>query len=339
MTKWLTLLVGLLLFWVLFEYGARPQAPVIQADIHARSSAALAAAGYDQVEVSADGRDVTLSGQVSDQDGVDDAGRIARDVFGVRVVHNDIVVHAPYQSRFCKDDEKIYLTGAVPDADAMTAFPERARDIFRYWTVEEQLTVRPDSADGFRHFMDEAIIELGQLDEGCIELTDQSLLVRGKIRSERAAADLKDRLTSLSKLHFDISYDLELPVLSEQAQACLTEANRRISRDESVLFSFDSDVIHEVGRQLLDEVVEIGELCPDVPFLVLGHTDSVGDKDYNVALGERRAEAVVEYLVKQGVPAERLTPVSMGFSQPVADNSTEAGRAANRRIEFRAREE
>jgi len=71
---------------------------------------------------------------------------------------------------------------------------------------------------------------------------------------------------------------------------------------------------------------------------VVGHTDSVGDKDYNVALGERRAEAVVEYLVNKGIEADRLTPVSMGFSQPVADNSTDAGRAANRRIEFRMKE-
>lgn len=339
MMKWLTLLVGLLLFWALFEYGARPQAPVIQADIQARTAAAVSLAGYDQVTVSTDGRDVTLSGQVPDAASIGDAGQTARDVEGVRVVNNNIVVYVPYQTRFCKDEATIYLTGDVPDQDAMAAFPERARDMFRYWTVTEDLTVRPDSAEGFRHFMDEAIIELGQLDEGCIELTDQSLLVKGKIRSERAEADLKDRLAKLSAMHFDVAYELELPVLSEQAQACVSEANRRIARDELVLFSFDSDVLHEVGRQLLDEVVEIRALCPDVSFRVIGHTDSIGNKDYNVALGERRAEAVVKYLVAKGVPAEQLTPVSMGFSQPVADNSTEDGRAANRRIEFRAREE
>lgn len=339
MNKWLTLVVGLLLFWAWFQYGARPRAPEIQADIQARSAAALTQAGHDEAIVATDGRDVTLTGQAPDQETIDNAGRIVRDVNGVRVVHNNMSVYAPYLTRFCKDESSIHLAGDVPDDDAMAAFPERARDLFRYWTVTEDLTVRADSADGFRHFMDEALIELGQLDAGCIELTDQSLLVRGKIRSERAEADLKDRLASLSRMHFDIRYELELPVLSAEARACLREANRRISRDESVLFSFDSDVIHEVGRQLLDEVAEVGDLCPDVAFLVLGHTDSVGDKDYNVALGERRAEAVVAYLVEQGVAADRLTAVSMGFSQPVADNSTEAGRSANRRIEFRAMEE
>ena len=338
MSKWLTILVGLLLLWALFDYGARLRAPEIQADIQARSQAAVSQAGYDQIAVNTDGRDVTLSGQVPDQDIAEDAGRIVSGVRGVRVVHNDISVHTPYATRFCKDESTIHLAGHVPDDDAMATFPERARDMFRYWTVDEELTVRSDSADGFRHFMDEAIIELGQLDEGCITLTDHALPVSGKIRSERAAAALKDRLAALSKQHFDVTYDLELPVLSEQAATCQAEANRRISRDESVLFSFDSDVIHEVGRQLLDEVVEISKLCPDVALQVVGHTDSVGDKDYNVQLGEQRAEAVVTYLVENGMAAERLTPVSMGFSQPVADNSTEEGRAANRRIEFRVKE-
>jgi OOP family OmpA-OmpF porin len=339
MNKWVILLVGLLLVWALFEFGARPRAPEIQADIHSRSTAAVTQAGIDGITVTTDGRDVTLSGQAANQDIIDEAGRIVADVRGVRIVHNDILVHAPYVTEFCKNDESIFLSGEVPDSETIAEFPERARDMYRYWTVEEDLNVRTDSADGFRHFMDEALIELGQLDEGCVTLTDQSLLVAGKIRSERAAADLKDRLAELSKMHFDISYDLELPVLSEQARACQTQANKRISRDESVLFSFDSAVIHEVGRQLLDEVVEISKLCPDVAILVQGHTDSVGDRDYNVALGERRAEAVVKYLIENGMSAERLTPVSMGFSQPVADNSTEKGRAANRRIEFRAREE
>lgn len=338
MGKWLTISIGLLLLWALFEYGARPRAPEIQADIQARSQAAVNQAGYDRVAVNTDGRDVTLSGEVSNQDIADDAGRIVRNVRGVRVVHNNLSVYAPYVSSFCKDESTIRLSGDVPDDNARVEFPERARDMFRYRTIEEDLTVRSDSAEGFRHFMDDAIIELGQLDEGCITLTDHALLVSGKIRSERAAAALKGRLAGLSKQDFVVTYDLKQPTLSEQAKACQTEANRRISRDESVLFSFDSDVIHEVGRQLLDEVVEISKLCPDVAIQVVGHTDSVGDKDYNVQLGERRAEAVVKYLVDNGMAAERLTPVSMGFSQPVADNSTEEGRAANRRIEFRVKE-
>ncbi len=105
-----------------------------------------------------------------------------------------------------------------------------------------------------------------------------------------------------------------------------------------MLFDFDSAELHDEGKRLLDEIVEIAELCPGVAVEVSGHTDAVGDKDYNVALGERRAQAVVAYMVGQGMEADRLTAVGLGFSQPIADNSTDEGRAMNRRIEFRARE-
>jgi outer membrane protein OmpA-like peptidoglycan-associated protein len=67
---------------------------------------------------------------------------------------------------------------------------------------------------------------------------------------------------------------------------------------------------------------------------VRGHTDSTGGKAYNQKLSERRADAVVEYMIKQGISPERLKPVGMGQNKPVADNKTAAGRKKNRRTEF-----
>ena len=338
MSRWIAIIAGVLLLWALFQFGARTQAPEIQQDIQTRTSAAIADAGLTDVAVATDGRDVTLSGSVADEASVEAAGDVAAGVRGVRTVANDITVAAPYVTKFCKDDDTISLSGHVPDDDALSAFPERARDMFRVWNIEENLEVRPGSVEGFRHFMDEAIIELGQLDTGCITLTDRNLLIAGSIRSERAANSLKARMARLDELGFSVEYDLTLPVLSEQALACQEEANKRISRDETVLFAFDSAEVHEIGRQLLDEVVEISKLCPDVNLLVTGHTDAVGDKDYNIDLSNRRADAVVAYLARRGIDDGRLASSGLGFSQPIADNSTEEGRAANRRIEIRARE-
>ena len=151
---------------------------------------------------------------------------------------------------------------------------------------------------------------------------------------------MKERMASVaSDLDFDVTYDLDLPVLSEEALTCQREANRRVEKGETVLFDFDSSEIHEEGQMLLDEIVEIAALCPDVPVEVSGHTDAIGDKDYNIDLSERRADAVVAYLVSKGMEENRLTAVGLGFSQPIADNSTEEGRAMNRRIEFRALEQ
>lgn len=338
MNRMIILIVGMLALWALFEFGGLSKAPIIQADIQSRTAAAIVAAGLDDVVVSADGLDVSLSGTVSDDAQVGQASDIATSVNGVHSVGSVVTVKA-YFTQFCKDDTRILLTGNVSDEDARNAFPQRAQDMFRHWSVEQDLTINENSPNGFRRFMDQALIELGQLDAGCITLNNRTLSVSGSVRSERALSGIKERFDALSDLGFEVSYDLALPELSEQAAACQEEANRRVAPGETVLFDFDSDEIHAAGQQLLDEVVEISKLCPDVHVLVTGHTDSIGDKDYNVALGERRAESVVNYMVSEGVDSARLTPVGLGFSQPVADNTTEEGRSQNRRIEFRAREE
>ena len=340
MNRLITLAVGLVLLWALFNFGARAKAPEIQADIQSRTQAALAEQGYSDAVATADGRDVTLTGTVASEEAVEAAGSAAIGVYGVRVVANDLTVALPYSTRFCKDATHIRLDGEVPQEDDSLAFPERARDMFRYWTVEDDFTIRPGSPDGFRRFMDEALIELGQLDEGCITLTDRDLRIEGSIRSQRAADLMMERMAKTSEeFGFSVTYALSLPQLSEEALACQQEANKRVESGATVLFDFDSSEVHDEGKQLLDEIVEIAKLCPSVGVEVSGHTDSVGDKDYNIDLGERRAEAVVAYLVSQGMSEDRLTAIGLGFSQPIADNSTEEGRAMNRRIEFRARED
>lgn len=338
MNRMIILIVGSVALWALFEFGGRNQAAVIQADIQSRTAAAIAAAGLGDVLVSADGLDVSLSGTVSDDAGLGQATDAAAALRGVHKVNSTVTV-AAYFTQFCKNESQILLTGNVSDEDARSAFPERARDMFRYWEVEQDLTINENSPTGFRRFMDQAMIELGQLDAGCITLNNRELLISGSVRSERALTGIKERFDALRDLDFAVSYDLKLPELSEQAKACTEEANKRFEPGEMVLFGFDSDEIHTAGAALLDEVVEISKLCPDVHVLVTGHADSIGDKDYNIELSERRAEAVVTYMVSKGVDSGRLSAVGLGFSQPIADNSTDAGRSQNRRIEFRAREE
>ena len=337
MNRLIILIVGFVLLWAIFEFGARHRAPVIESDVDSRVEALLADMGLTDVAVTTDGRDVLLAGSVATPDQAVQAAEAAIAIRGVRVVDQQIQVAGVYHTQFCKD-RSILLTGDVADADAEAAFPERARDMFRFWRVEEDLDIRPNSPAGFRRFMDEALIELGQLDEGCITLNDRTLTISGSIRSERALALMKSRMAALDDLGFDVTYNLSLPTLSAEAMRCQEEANRRVEPGETVLFDFDSDELHNEGRSLLDEIVQIANLCPDVNVEVSGHSDATGDKEYNIRLSERRARSVVAYLIEAGMAEDRLSSVGLGFSQPIADNSTEEGRAQNRRIEFRARE-
>jgi len=339
MNKIVTLIVGLVVLLALFQFGARTKAPVIQNDIQSRTESALAAADLADIHVVVDGRDVALSGSVTDMAQPKQAIDIAADVRGVRVVNADLAVQHAYFTRFCKEESKIVLTGGVPDEAARSEFPDRARDLFRHRTIEEDLAIRDGSPPGFRRFMDQTMTELGQLDEGCVTLNGNDVLISGTVRSAPALGRIKDRITLVSDLGFNVSFELQLPTLSEQAAACQEAYNNLLEPGEAVLFDFDSATIHTAGRQLLDEILKIATLCPDVGAVVAGHADAIGDKEYNVELSERRAEAVVAYAVSKGIDPDRLTPVGFGFSQPVADNSTDEGRAKNRRIEFRVQED
>lgn len=84
----------------------------------------------------------------------------------------------------------------------------------------------------------------------------------------------------------------------------------------------------------LDRVAATVERCPEALIEVAAHTDSDGSNANNLELSQARADAILEFLVDAGVKRERIAAVGHGEADPVADNSTEEGKAANRRIEF-----
>jgi outer membrane protein OmpA-like peptidoglycan-associated protein len=105
---------------------------------------------------------------------------------------------------------------------------------------------------------------------------------------------------------------------------------------EGVHFDFDKSVITPTAIPILDRVAESMLAHPEAFFEIAGHTDSVGTFAYNFLLSARRAAAVRDYLIRQGVPANKMTAVGYGEGFPIAPNATVEGRALNRRgIELR----
>lgn len=103
----------------------------------------------------------------------------------------------------------------------------------------------------------------------------------------------------------------------------------------SITFAVDSSNIDSQFQNTLVQVASTLNQYPNTYVDVLGHTDSTGTDQYNQALSERRANAVAGYLGSQGVNPARIATLGYGESQPKASNSTEEGRAANRRVEIR----
>lgn len=103
----------------------------------------------------------------------------------------------------------------------------------------------------------------------------------------------------------------------------------------AILFAFNSAKLENSSKQILNGISVYLRKNVNFKLAVEGHCDIVGQADYNLKLSQKRANAVRDYLVSKGVASARLLPKGYGFSQPVADNITAAGRAKNRRVVFR----
>jgi OOP family OmpA-OmpF porin len=102
-----------------------------------------------------------------------------------------------------------------------------------------------------------------------------------------------------------------------------------------VNFEFDSAKLTTDSTAKLNDALKILMRHSDLEVEVAGQTDSGGSVEYNQSLSQRRAQAVADYLIGKGANAANITVKGYGELQPVADNGTDAGRAANRRVEFR----
>lgn len=113
-----------------------------------------------------------------------------------------------------------------------------------------------------------------------------------------------------------------------------TTGNINLTMPGNITFAHDDATLNSAFLGSLNQLAATMRQYGETTIVVAGHTDSTGQAAYNQALSERRAAAVRNYLVSQGVSASRIQTVGYGMRQPVATNATEAGRAQNRRVEL-----
>lgn len=103
---------------------------------------------------------------------------------------------------------------------------------------------------------------------------------------------------------------------------------------KNVYFDFNKSILLQQSFNELEKVVEMMNSHPQMKIAILGHTDNQGSDSYNQRLSENRAKAVVDYLESRGIPAKRMRYKGYGKARPIDTNSTESGRANNRRVEL-----
>jgi peptidoglycan-associated lipoprotein len=119
-----------------------------------------------------------------------------------------------------------------------------------------------------------------------------------------------------------------------QAEAAAREAARASFVSEKVHFAFDSDSLSNQARQVLSGKADFLRSNPDISFTVEGYCDDRGTDAYNIALGQRRADSVKDFLMGEGVGADRMSTTSYGEDRPIAMGQNEAAWAQNRRAQF-----
>jgi outer membrane protein OmpA-like peptidoglycan-associated protein len=134
-------------------------------------------------------------------------------------------------------------------------------------------------------------------------------ITTGNSNAEKALAEIKpDQIRAL-----DIATALNLQIIN---------------------FATASTEIPDANKSILDQAAALIKRAPQIHLTVKGHTDAVGSAEKNKVLSQKRAQAIVDYLVKQGVDPAQLQAVGYGSEQPIADNATAEGQFKNRRIEF-----
>lgn len=108
----------------------------------------------------------------------------------------------------------------------------------------------------------------------------------------------------------------------------------RVTMQGALAFASASSVVQASAQDALDRIATAMTAVPQSRLAVIGHTDSAGASHFNQSLSEARAKAVLDYLAGKGIDTGRMVAEGRGKDEPVADNATAKGRAANRRVEL-----
>jgi len=108
----------------------------------------------------------------------------------------------------------------------------------------------------------------------------------------------------------------------------------KVTFDSGILFATNSSSLNQTSTNALTQFSNSLKTNPDTNVEIFGHTDSTGNDQINIPLSQQRAGSVQNFLMGQGIVGSRMTSQGMGSSMPVADNSTKAGQAQNRRVEI-----
>jgi OOP family OmpA-OmpF porin len=255
---------------------------------------------------------------------------------GFSVGSNDIKA-PPFVFQAYKDPVAVTLTltGNVPDDKVHSSLVASAARKFFNEKVVDNLKVSMGAPAGFAAAVTPALGALSRLSTGTLVVSDRELKLSGDAFYDAAAVAIRAGLGKDFPQGWQFKADIAVkpaaaPVDATVCQQLFTD----LLSKGTIRFPTAQSTIDPDSAGLLDRLIETAMRCPTARIEISGHTDADGEDGFNQALSEKRAQAVMDYLVKAGLPGDRFTAVGYGSTQPIASNETDEGKAQNRRIEF-----
>ncbi|MFC0199859.1 OmpA family protein [Paracoccus rhizosphaerae] len=236
------------------------------------------------------------------------------------------------------DRGALTMQGRIADAamrEAVSSFAAARFDV-----AQSGLRADPRVPEGWTVRVIAGLEAMAALQSGTVDVTPQLITLRGMsgspAASERAAALLTERLGAGARFELAIGYDRRLdPSLDlPDGEECARRLNVIMSESELGFEPGGSSIAGDPNPTLAllsDTMAE----CSEYQLEAAGHTDSQGSDQFNAELSRSRAQAILMAMQWAGIEVSNMTARGYGESQPIAPNNTEAGREANRRIEFR----
>jgi OmpA-OmpF porin, OOP family len=280
---------------------------------------------------------VSLSGMARDLGGREAIAAALKNIpEGFSVAANEIKA-PPYIFQAYKDPVAVTLTltGYVPDNNVHAAVAATAGRKFYSEKVVDNLKASVGAPSGFAGAVMPALGALSRLSTGTLEVSDREVKLSGDALYDAAGAQIRAGLGKDFPQGWQ--FKTEIAVKPAAAPVDATVCQQLFSdllAKGKIRFETGRATIDPDSAGLLDRLVETALRCPNANIEIAGHTDANGEDAFNQTLSEKRAQAVTDYLVKAGLPANRFTAVGYGSSQPVASNDTDEGKAQNRRIDF-----
>ncbi|MFK8014846.1 MAG: OmpA family protein [Gammaproteobacteria bacterium] len=311
----------------------------IESDISARATDTLVQSGT-ALELDVHHQDIVIAGQMSSASDRDAVVQALSALAGVARVDDRIQIVAPviapleYAFEARRTNDSVRLTGYVVNDAQRASVVGLARQAFSPMRVMDRLKTSPGAPKGYDAIVKLGLSHLARLDSGRFEFSGQRARLSG-VAPDPATVRLIDgafELVDQSRVKLVTALRVR-PADAARRDSCQRSYDRLL-RGSVVRFGTGSASISADSFDLLDSLAAAAKDCADVAVQVQGHTDAMGEDAANLNLSERRAQAVVSYLVREGVEPGMLSARGFGEQQPLQPNDTPSGRAANRRIEF-----